>query len=58
MVDDYAYIPSTLRAKVGRPDDDRGPASYDAAVQFACQVESIDEPTTRPNYRAEACCRS
>ena len=44
VTDDYAYIPSTWRAKVGHPDEDGVPTSYYAAVQFTCRAEIIDAP--------------
>lgn len=47
IADDYAYIPSTWRAKVGHPDEDGVPTSYYAAVQFICQAEIIDAPPDR-----------
>jgi predicted FMN-binding regulatory protein PaiB len=43
VVDDYAYIPSTWRAKAGGPDV-RTPTSYYTAVQFTCHAEIVDEP--------------
>jgi transcriptional regulator len=42
--DDYAYIPSTWRAKVGHPDEDGVPTSYYAAIQFSCTAEIVDDP--------------
>lgn len=44
VVDDYAFIPSTWRAKAGGPDEDGVPTSYYAAVQFACRAEVVDDP--------------
>lgn len=44
VVDDYAYVPSTWRAKAGGPDEDGVPTSYYAAVQFTCRAEVVDDP--------------
>jgi transcriptional regulator len=44
VIGDYAYIPSTWRAKAGGPDEDGVPTSYYAAVQFACDAAVIDDP--------------
>jgi transcriptional regulator len=44
ITDDYAYIPSTWRAKAGHPDEDGVPTSYYAAVQLACHAEIVDDP--------------
>ncbi len=44
VVDDYAYVPSTWRAKAGGPDEDGVPTSSYAAVQFTCRAEVIDDP--------------
>ena len=43
VTSDYAYIPSTWRAKAGGPDEDGVPTSYYASVQFVCSVEVVDE---------------
>jgi len=47
VVDDYAYIPTTWRAKAGGPDEDGVPTSYYAAVQLTCQAEIVDDPQQR-----------
>lgn len=44
VLDDYAYIPTTWRAKAGGPDEDGVPTSYYSAVQLTCQAEIVDEP--------------
>jgi transcriptional regulator len=44
VLGDYAYIPSTWRAKAGGPDEDGVPTSYYATVQFTCEATIIDEP--------------
>ena len=44
---DYAYIPTTSRAKAGGPDEDGVPTSYYAAVQLTCQAEIVDDPQQR-----------
>jgi len=44
VVDDYAYVPTTWRAKAGGPEEDGVPTSYYATVQFTCQAELIDDP--------------
>ncbi|MCW2687592.1 MAG: hypothetical protein JWR37_2482 [Mycobacterium sp.] len=44
VVDDYAFIPTTWRAKAGGPEEDGVPTSYYAAVVFACRAEIVDEP--------------
>jgi transcriptional regulator len=41
VVGDYAYIPSTWRAKAGGPDEDGVPTSYYATVQFTCDATTI-----------------
>ena len=43
VLDDYAYIPTTWRAKAGGPDEDGVPTSYYSAVQLTCRAE-IGEP--------------
>jgi nitroimidazol reductase NimA-like FMN-containing flavoprotein (pyridoxamine 5'-phosphate oxidase superfamily) len=43
VVDDYAYIPTTWRAKAG-PDEDGVPTSYYSAVQLTCHAEIVDDP--------------
>lgn len=44
VIGDYAYIPSTWRAKAGGPDEDGVPTSYYAAVQFTCDAAIVDDP--------------
>lgn len=44
VIDDYAYIPTTWRAKAGGPDEDGVPTSYYSAVQLTCQAEIVDDP--------------
>ena len=44
VVGDYAYIPSTWRAKAGGADEDGVPTSYYATVQFICRPEIVDDP--------------
>ena len=43
VIDDYAYIPTTWRAKAGGPDEDGVPTSYYAAVQLRCRAEIVDD---------------
>ena len=52
VVDDYAYIPTTWRAKAGGPDEDGVPTSYYAAVQFRCVAEIIDDPAEKADLLA------
>ena len=47
VIGDYAYIPSTWRAKAGGPDEDGVPTSYYAAVQFVCDATIIDDPAQK-----------
>jgi transcriptional regulator len=47
VVDDYAYVPTTWRAKAGGPDEDGVPTSYYAAVQLRCRAEVVDDPTEK-----------
>lgn len=47
VVDDYAYIPATWRAKDGIPPEDGVPTSYYAAVQFTCRAELVDDPEAK-----------
>ena len=44
VIGDYAYIPSTWRAKAGGPDEDGVPTSYYATVQFTCAPTIVDDP--------------
>jgi transcriptional regulator len=44
VVDDYAYVPTTWRAKAGGHDEDGVPTSYYAAVQLRCRAEVVDDP--------------
>jgi transcriptional regulator len=44
VVDDYAYVPTTWRAKAGGPDEDGVPTSYYSAVQLTCHAEIVDDP--------------
>ena len=43
VIGDYAYIPSTWRAKAGGPDEDGVPTSYYATVQFTCDALVVDD---------------
>jgi len=43
VIGDYAYIPSTWRAKAGGPDEDGVPTSYYAAVQFTCDATVVSD---------------
>ena len=47
VIDDYAYIPTTWRAKAGGPDEDGVPTSYYAAVQLRCRAEVVDDPDAK-----------
>jgi transcriptional regulator len=47
VIDDYAYLPTTWRAKAGGPDEDGVPTSYYAAVQLRCVAEIVDDPTDK-----------
>ncbi len=44
VIGDYAFIPSTWRAKAGGPDEDGVPTSYYATVQFTCDATIVDDP--------------
>jgi transcriptional regulator len=44
LVDDYAYFPTTWRAKAGGPDEDGVPTSYYSAVQLTCHAQIVDDP--------------
>ena len=52
VVDDYAYIPTTWRAKAGGPDEDGVPTSYYAAVQLRCTAELVDDPAAKADLLA------
>ena len=52
VVDDYAYIPTTWRAKAGGPDEDGVPTSYYAAVQLRCTAEVVDDPAGKAELLA------
>lgn len=52
VVDDYAYIPTTWRAKAGGPDEDGVPTSYYAAVQLRCVAEVVDDPAGKAELLA------
>ncbi len=41
---DYAYIPTSWRAKAGGSGEDDVPTSYYSSVQFVCQPTVVDEP--------------
>jgi transcriptional regulator len=43
VIGDYAYIPSTWRAKAGGPDEDGVPTSYYATVQLTCTPTILDD---------------
>jgi transcriptional regulator len=47
VVGDYAYIPSTWRARAGGPDEDGVPTSYYSTVQFVCDAHIIDDPQAK-----------
>jgi transcriptional regulator len=47
VIDDYAYIPTTWRAKAGGRDEDGVPTSYYAAVQLRCRAEVVDDPAAK-----------
>jgi transcriptional regulator len=47
VIDDYAYIPTTWRAKAGGPLEDGVPTSYYAAVQLRCVAEIVDDPADK-----------
>jgi transcriptional regulator len=47
VVDDYAYVPTTWRAKAGGADEDGVPTSYYAAVQLRCVAEIVDDPAEK-----------
>jgi transcriptional regulator len=47
VVGDYAYIPSTWRAKAGGPDEDGVPTSYYATVQLTCTPTILDDPEAK-----------
>jgi len=47
VVDDYAYIPTTWRAKAGGRDEDGVPTSYYAAVQLRCVATIVDDPADK-----------
>jgi transcriptional regulator len=52
VLDDYAYVPTTWRAKAGGPDEDGVPTSYYAAVQLRCRAEVVDDPTEKADLLA------
>jgi transcriptional regulator len=52
VVDDYAYIPTTWRAKAGGPDEDGVPTSYYAAVQLRCLAAIVDDPADKADLLA------
>jgi len=47
VIGDYAYIPSTWRAKAGGPDEDGVPTSYYATVQLTCAPTVLDDPEAK-----------
>jgi transcriptional regulator len=47
VIGDYAYIPSTWRAKPGEPERDGVPTSYYSTVQFTCRAEIVDDPLAK-----------
>jgi transcriptional regulator len=47
VIGDYAYIPSTWRAKAGGPDEDGVPTSYYATVQLTCTAVILDDPEAK-----------
>jgi transcriptional regulator len=47
VVDDYAYVPTTWRARAGGPDEDGVPTSYYAALQLRCRAEVVDDPAAK-----------
>lgn len=47
VIGDYAYIPTSWRAKAGGPDEDGVPTSYYASVQFVCTPAIIDDPDAK-----------
>ena len=47
VVDDYAYVPTTWRAKAGGRDEDGVPTSYYASVQLRCRAEVVDDPAAK-----------
>ena len=47
VIGDYAYIPSTWRAKAGGPDEDGVPTSYYATVQLTCTPTILDDPEAK-----------
>jgi transcriptional regulator len=47
VIGDYAYIPSTWRAKAGGPDEDGVPTSYYASVQFTCDATIVSDPAEK-----------
>lgn len=44
VIGDYAYVPTSWRAKAGGPDEDGVPTSYYSAVQFVCRPTIVDDP--------------
>jgi transcriptional regulator len=52
VIDDYAYIPTTWRAKAGGPDEDGVPTSYYAALQLRCLAEIVDDPAGKADLLA------
>jgi transcriptional regulator len=55
VVDDYAYILTSWRAKAGGPDEDGVPTSYYAAVQLRCRAELIDDPHAKAELLRGSC---
>ena len=52
VIDDYAYIPTTWRAKAGGRDEDGVPTSYYAAVQLRCTADVVDDPAGKADLLA------
>ena len=50
VVDDYAYIPTTWRAKAGGPDEDGVPTSYYTAVHLTCHAEIVDDTQAKAEF--------
>jgi transcriptional regulator len=47
VIGDYAYVPSTWRAKAGDVLENGVPTSYYATVQFVCHPTVVDDPEAK-----------
>ena len=52
VVGDYAYVPTSWRAKAGGRDEDGVPTSYYASVQLVCRPHVVDDPQGKADVLA------